>query len=200
MGQDKALLPGRNGQPLLCQTVQTALQLTSTVMIVTPWPERYRLVLPSERQNVVQFLQEQPSIRAFGSSLGSPSIASVGPLGGFAQGWTQIVSDVCLLLACDLPYLESAVLQRWWDGLQSGAGDMPMASLVPGASNMGKGWEPLCGFYHRRCLLSLYRYLASGGRSFQEWLVGVPVVPYDDVPEKMLFNCNTPEDWATVRL
>ncbi|MEL6814500.1 MAG: NTP transferase domain-containing protein [Cyanobacteria bacterium J06598_3] len=237
MGQDKALLPGRDGQPLLCQTVRTALQLAPRVVIVTPWPERYRTLLddvrsrynPALSPSAVQLVQE-------------PLPNASGPLGGFFQGWEVLTSSWCLLLACDLPYLEASVLQDWWQQLAGQSDPRTVASLVPGIGRRGKqfsaasggerspaalkgqeppavikgwepttvmkgwepttvikGWEPLCGFYHRRGLLGLKRYLAGGGRSFQGWLADVPVTPYYGVPNKMLFNCNTPQDWESVQ-
>ncbi len=191
MGQDKALLTTPSGQPLLAQTAQIAQQLTAEVVVVTPWPERYRQVVPP----TVRLLPEDQSRGD------SPR----GPLSGFAQGWTQIHADWCLLLACDLPYLESAILQRWWrwllaqtehwQRLAEPPAPLPVASLTPGI----KGWEPLCGYYHRRCLPGLLRRLASGDRSFQSWLTTVPIAAYSAVPRSMLFNCNTPSDWQAVQ-
>lgn len=190
MGRDKALLTLRSGQPLLYQTAQVAQQLTAEVVVVTPWPERYQPVVP-------------PTVR-----LVREGQVANGPLSGFVQGWAQVNSDWCLLLACDLPYLESAVLQRWWIWLlarieqieqrcscrpEASPAD-PAASLVPGA----KGWEPLCGYYHRSCLAGLTQHLASGDRSFQPWLATVPIAAYSAIPPSMLFNCNTPDDWTAV--
>lgn len=191
MGQDKALLTTPSGQPLLAQTAQIAQQLTAEVVVVTPWPERYRQVVPPTVRLLLEDCSREDSPR--------------GPLSGFAQGWTQIHSDWCLLLACDLPYLESAPLQRWWCWLLAQSehwhrfaeppASLPVASLAPGS----KGWEPLCGYYHRRCLPGLWRRLASGDRAFQPWLTTVPIAAYSAVPRSMLFNCNTPSDWQTVQ-
>ena len=46
------------------------------------------------------------------------------------------------------------VLQEWTNALDSVEGEA-IAALVPQA----KGWEPLCGFYRRRCLPSLIEYI-----------------------------------------
>lgn len=189
MGQDKALLTTPSGQPLLARTAQIAQRLTAEVVIVTPWPERYRRIVPL----TVRLLLEDQEVGA-----------ASGPLGGFAQGWRQVGSDWCLLLACDLPYLDISVLQRWWNWLlvQIEHGyhveppdPWPVASLTPGI----KGWEPLCGYYHRRCLPGLLGQLASGDRAFQPWLDTVPIAAYSAVPRSMLFNCNTPGDWQAVQ-
>ena len=60
-----------------------------------------------------------------------------------------------------------------------------------------KGWEPLCGFYRRRCLPTLMEYISQGGRSFQEWLKQHPVKVLPLPDPGMLLNCNTPEDLAS---
>lgn len=228
MGTDKALLPLPNGQLLLKKIVQIGQALSSDVVVVTPWPARYESLLPS----TVVLINETPHHN--------------GPLGGFAQGWHFILSDWCLLLACDLPQLESAPLGEWWDWIQHRAPQVEakqqfgektqveannlnvnglgtaIASLsyrdhayrgisrspqlsAPQSSALKnkKQWEPLCGFYHRSCLLSLHRHLnaASDGNdshrlSFQSWLAPLNVMAYDALPKSVLFNCNTPEDWA----
>ena len=204
MGQDKALLTLPNGQLLLQRTAQVAQQLTSDILVVTPWPERYRPILSS----TVRLVKEQTASEA-------PAAANpLGPLDGFAQGWSQVRSDWCLLLACDLPNLAPTALQQWWDWLMAlslaerpsahlcsearltdAANPQIMASLTPGT----KGWEPLCGYYHRRCLPGLHRHIAGPDRSFQSWLTTIPIVAYRALPPSMLFNCNTPKDWLEVK-
>ncbi len=186
MGRDKALLTLPHGQPLLQRTAQIAQQLTSDILVITPWPERYQPVLPP----TVRLVKEQTVPHA------SPDANSLGPLGGFSQGWSLVRSDWCLLLACDLPYLEHDALQRWWHWLMAlPPAERPMASLAPGS----KGWEPLCGYYHRSCLPGLHRHVAGHNHSFQSWLTTIPIVAYRTLPAAMLFNCNTPDDWAEVR-
>ncbi|MFK8184620.1 MAG: NTP transferase domain-containing protein [Phormidesmis sp.] len=242
MGTDKALLTLPSGQPLLTKITQVAQTLTSDVVVMTPWPERYEAMLPP----AVKLLSERTHQN--------------GPLGGFVQGWNYIHSDWCLLLACDLPQLESQPLGEWWHWLQrqtiseqtiseqtiaaqmsgddvssdelNGPGadgaiasltyrdrlypDSPLANSKPWASKQpipkkqsmpGKRWEPLCGFYHRSCLPSLHRHLDAALNqdhprrlSFQSWLEPLNVMAYDALPQSVLFNCNTAEDWASLQL
>ncbi|MDZ7957285.1 MAG: molybdenum cofactor guanylyltransferase [Aulosira sp. DedQUE10] len=173
MGEDKALIPIQ-GIPLLQRVCSIAQACADTVYVVTPWPERYQhLLLPG-----CQFIQEIPS-----------SSSSHGPLVGFAQGMAQVQTDWVLLLACDLPRLKVEALQEWIARLDS-VGDDAIAALTHHA----KGWEPLCGFYHRGCLPSLLEFINKGGRSFQRWLKQNPVQVLPLLEPEMLFNCNTPED------
>jgi molybdopterin-guanine dinucleotide biosynthesis protein A len=108
---------------------------------------------------------------------------------GFAQGLAQVRTDWVLLLACDLPGLKAAVLQTWVQELAQ----VP-ETAVAYLPRHPKGWEPLCGFYRRRCLSALTDFIAAGGRSFQTWLSQqlVQELVLDEV--QVLFNCNTPHD------
>jgi molybdopterin-guanine dinucleotide biosynthesis protein A len=182
MGQDKALIP-INGVPLLRRTCETALQCANQVWVVTARSADYRTIAPP----ACQFILEE--------SVGANQFPQ-GPLVGFAQGLVHCTTPWVLLLACDLPYLQASILQRWQQQLP---GDDGAIALLPHSK---KGWEPLCGFYHRRCLESLNAYLQNGGRSFQTWLNEMPVQPiaFHPLPDlaqqeaQMLFNCNTPSD------
>ncbi|MBD2440032.1 molybdenum cofactor guanylyltransferase [Nostoc sp. FACHB-110] len=175
MGQDKALLTVE-GVPLLQRVCQIAAACAETVFIVTPWPERYQhLTLPR-----CQFILEAP--------------VNHGPLVGFAQGLAQVQTDWVLLLACDLPKLQVEVLQGWVAQLDN-VGEDAIAALA----HHPKGWEPLCGFYRRQCLPQLLDFINQGGRSFQQWLKLHPIQFLSVPTEEILFNCNTPEDWALIK-
>ncbi|NMG10677.1 molybdenum cofactor guanylyltransferase [Brasilonema sp. UFV-L1] len=179
MGRDKALIPiqGIRLLQLVCRIAQSCADI---VYVVTPWQERYQDLLPS----TVQFIKEVP----LSSETGSEQQAH-GPMIGFAQALESVQTDWVLLLACDLPNLRVEVLQEWATTLDS-VEDEAIAALVPQA----KGWEPLCGFYRRRCLSSLVEYINQGGRSFQEWLKQHPVKALPLRDPQMLFNCNTQQD------
>jgi molybdopterin-guanine dinucleotide biosynthesis protein A len=184
MGQDKALLPVQ-GMPLLQRVCNIAAGCADRVCIVTPWPESYQhLTLPR-----CQFIKEVPLSGETGNEF-----VSHGPLVGFAQGLAQVKTDWVLLLACDLPKLQLEALQTWVAELPS-VGEDAIAALA----HHTKGWEPLCGFYRRRCLPQLLDFINQGGRSFQQWLQQHPVQVLSVPAEEMLLNCNTPEDWALIR-
>ena len=180
MGRDKALIPIQ-GVPLLQLICQIAASCADTVYVVTPWQERYQHLLSP----TVQFIREVPlSGETSGESLPQ------GPLIGFAQALAYVQTDWVLLLACDLPKLRVEVLQEWAVALDGVEDEGIMAALV----HHTKGWEPLCGFYRRRCLPSLMQYINQGGRSFQEWLKQHPVQALPLPDPEMLFNCNTQDD------
>ncbi len=199
MGRDKALLP-IGGVPLLQRVCSVAQHCASTVYVVTPWPERYQM-LPI----TCRFIQEVPLLTASTSMTPrelsltsshpiSPSPLPHGPLIGFAQGLAQVQTNWVLLLACDLPRLQTKVLQKWADELENVAEEA--IALLP---RHAKGWEPLCGFYRRRCLPDLINFIDQGGHSFQHWLTqhAVQILPLPE-DNQMLFNCNTPADLNAV--
>lgn len=181
MGQDKALLE-LDGVPLIQRTYYIAHQCANPVYVVTPWIERYRDILPPD----CEFIQETRQ---------SGETKSHGPLVGFAQALPHVKTEWVLLLACDLPYLKLEVLQNWLTELENVSAEA--ITLLP--KNSQGWWEPLCGFYRCTCLPELTNFVEMGGRSFQKWLTHQPVqeLTLDNV--QMLFNCNTPEEWAIAK-
>ncbi|NET46138.1 molybdenum cofactor guanylyltransferase [Okeania sp. SIO2B3] len=171
MGKDKALISWQN-IPMLKRVYQVASECTEKVYIITPWPEKYQHILPTE----CEWLTE---------------IKTEGPLVAFTQGLAQINSDWILLLGCDLPLLNLDIIQTWATQLNQLSPEI--LALVPKTS---QGWEPLCGFYRQQIKIELKKYLEQGNHSFQKLLAQIPVQPLsiDTQAEKMLFNCNTPSD------
>ncbi len=186
MGRDKALIVVE-GIPLLQRTCAIALQCAPQVLVVTAAMRDYSKVVP-DRCGLIE------------ETLLPGNSKPQGPLVGFAQGLaqsqTQIKAEWVLLLACDLPRLNQAVLQLWILQLAWVGGAI---ALLPKGE---KGWEPLCGFYRTDCLPSLTQFINRGGRSLQVWLAQeiVQTIQFSDDPDEnrqeqaMLFNCNTPDD------
>jgi molybdenum cofactor guanylyltransferase len=172
MGVDKALVSWQ-GIPLLGRVFAVAQACCTQVSVLTPWPERYQTLLPS----TVNWLVEPPIF--------------AGPMAALVQGMEAIQTPWVLLLACDMPKLEGAVLMRWIQALTETAA----IAHVPYHQNR---WEPLCGFYHMDALPSLKAYVAEQGdrASFQKWLCAIDAVPLavDSAIAPMFFNCNTPKE------
>ncbi len=176
MGRDKALIL-IGDVPMLQRICQIAEACTEQVYVVTPWPERYQDLLSPKSQFIREVLLPQET---------GDEPKTHGPLVGFSQGLTQVTTDWVLLLACDLPKLRVEVLQEWIAGLKQIPEDA-IAALV----YRNNRWEPLCGFYRRRCLPELNKYIEQGGRSFQEWLKQNPVQALPLLDSEMLFNFNS---------
>jgi molybdenum cofactor guanylyltransferase len=172
MGVDKALATWQ-GIPLLGRVFAVAQACCTQVSVLTPWPERYQTLLP----RTVNWLVEPPTF--------------AGPMAALVQGMEAIQTPWVLLLACDMPKLEGAVLMRWIQALT----ETTAIAYVPYHQNR---WEPLCGFYHMDALPSLKAYVAEQGdrASFQKWLCAIDAVPLavDSAIAPMFFNCNTPKE------
>jgi molybdenum cofactor guanylyltransferase len=173
MGTDKALIE-IEGIPLIQRIARLAQSLTSQVYVVTSTPEKYQSYVPE-----CQLVRET-----------NPQ----GSLTGFSLGLAEIQTEWVLLLACDLPNLKIEPLEEWASRLPQIAIDA--IAYLP---HHPKGWEPLCGFYRRKALSPLQKYIAGGGRSFQEWLPQHLVVEIPVANRDLLFNCNTPADLKAVR-
>ena len=213
MGRDKALIPIK-GVPLIRRIYEAAAPHCAGVYVISFWGDRYRAVLPKNCQFIpesrLEDMQEGipqnsqvPQFSVFShQSKDVQTPYTHGPLIGFYQGLSYLrrqstegeAVDWILLLACDLPNLNATVIQRWSDRLAH-CPESAIALLPPHGS---KGWHPLCGFYHRRCLPSLERFIVQGGRSFQKWLAKEEVRSLLVDDSDLLFNCNTPIDLQRV--
>jgi molybdopterin-guanine dinucleotide biosynthesis protein A len=198
MGRDKTLLE-INGETLLFKTCRTALEVADTVYVVVRSRLQYDMA-------IADFLSTHRSVKNLSMVIDQQFD---GALVGFWQGLQAISepTDWILLLACDLPNLQSDILQIWAAHLA----DLPESAIayLPRHTNydsnknpndnLRKQWEPLCGFYRWSCRDSLMEFINQGGRSFQKWLENLEVVEIENVAASMLFNCNTPKDFDSVQ-
>ncbi|MEB3336441.1 MAG: molybdenum cofactor guanylyltransferase, partial [Leptolyngbyaceae bacterium] len=115
MGQDKALIPV-GGVPMIQRVWAIAQQCASPIYVVTPWPERYQPLLPTD----CRFVHETPL---------AGETAAHGPLVGFAQGLAHVQTEWVLLLACDLPQLQVQIFQAWMQQLEDEQNEGAIALL-----------------------------------------------------------------------
>ena len=119
-------------------------------------------------------------------------IAGEGPLSGLAGGLAVCPDGLHALLACDLPFVESAVLTRL-EELAGGAD-----AVVPAVDGRR---HPLCALYRRDCLEPARSCLAAGRRRMEDLLDRVnvrSVGPEEALPAPLtraVLNVNTPEDY-----
>lgn len=78
-------------------------------------------------------------------------VRDIGPLGGIYTALKHCRTAHCLILACDLPFL-SGELVRF---LSENAGDADIFAI-----DAGKGPEPLCAVYAKRCLPTIEAQIA----------------------------------------
>ncbi|MEO0539593.1 MAG: molybdenum cofactor guanylyltransferase [Cyanobacteria bacterium P01_A01_bin.105] len=176
MGQDKGLLV-KDSQTLIASACTAAQACTTSVHLLTPWPDRYRPHIPKATTL-------HPEIQ--------PATGATGPLVALAKALGQLPTDLdwLLLLACDWVGLSTQTLVKGRQQLVH----LPQDTLAY-LPRTPKGWEPLHGFYRLpRLRQELPRAVAQGTRAFQPWLATIPVTIWP-VDMTRLINCNTPTDW-----
>ncbi len=170
MGTDKARLPFGD-TTLLQHVVRRVEAVCAPVYVVASRPDSY----PEVKIPVV-----------------ADRFPGRGPLEGLAVGLEQVRTACAAVVACDLPFVEPALLR----GLVASLGDGDAA--VPYTDRP----QPLCAVY-RREVFRLASELAERGASLQELLRRLRVRFLDSGvlrgwdPDLASFrNLNTPEDYA----
>jgi molybdenum cofactor guanylyltransferase len=167
MGRDKALLP-LNGCPLAMWIARAVAQSAGTATLVGP-PERY-------------------------SGMGFPAIPDLfpgeGPLGGILTALRHSNAEWNLIVACDMPNIDAALLSRLLDAAKQSSPD----ALLP-VTPEGRP-QPLCAVYRRTCLAPFEKAFSEGARKVAAALAAVRCLrpPMGEVSQFQ--NVNTPEDWA----
>jgi molybdopterin-guanine dinucleotide biosynthesis protein A len=119
-----------------------------------------------------------------------------GPLGGLDAALAAASGDPTVLVACDMPFLSTALLRR----LVELAGDADAA--MP---RTDRGYHPLCAAYARVCRAVVARHLAEGRLRLTDLVHDLRVRTLDagDLaafgdPDRLLANLNTPEDYRVI--
>ncbi|MBV8907245.1 MAG: molybdenum cofactor guanylyltransferase [Acidobacteriia bacterium] len=167
MGRDKALLPLRGRA--LGQYIADAVAAAAGRVVLVGDPERY-------------------------GPLGYPVIPDrypgEGPLGGILTALADTAADWNLVLACDMPEVETHFLETLLHAAEERGGDV----LTP-AGPSGRS-EPLCSVYHRRALPAFELVFARGERKISAALAAVRTAVLPVAGVDFTQNINTPEDWA----
>jgi molybdopterin-guanine dinucleotide biosynthesis protein A len=124
----------------------------------------------------------------------SDIVPGCGPLGGLHAALTAARHDALFLVACDMPYVSTALVEYLFS-LAGGAD-----AVVPRSE---RGYHPLCAVYTRACLEPVAARLADRRLKMRELLdsVRTRAVPLEEIrqfgdPDRLLANVNTPADYA----
>lgn len=173
MGQDKALLPFF-GETLLERVLNRVNQLGDELLVTTNHPERF------PHLGVPMITDELPG---------------QGALGGLLTALLAAQFSTVIIVACDMPFVNSAILTEASDQLQSRQADV----VIPRTEY---GYEPLHAVYRREtCLPAVRAALAAGEQRLISWYPSVKVIPVEkedlikhDPLGIAFWNLNTPDD------
>ena len=179
MGVDKALLPLRPGDPPLARVVVDRVRRVAGEVFVVA--------------------NERPGYEAFGVPVVPDRYPDGATLGGVATALEVAAADVCLVVACDMPFLNVDLLR--WMADQPRDYDV-LVPRVPGESRQGSGfiYQTLHAIYRKSCLPAIQWHLSAGRRQVIGFFPDVTVREVDDDQLQRLdsegwsfFNANTPE-------
>lgn len=172
MGRDKALLEW-DGATLLGRTYDLLASVCGAATVVGP-AERY-------------------------SSLNLPLIADLrggcGPLGGLEAALTDCAgkAEWALVVACDMPALETAALAHLVEQARLHPGSQAILPLSPSGRE-----EPLCALYRPEALAVVCKQLDTGDFKLRHAIAALPAHRLQlDLPRHFL-NINQPEDWEAL--
>jgi molybdopterin-guanine dinucleotide biosynthesis protein A len=176
MGRDKShLILG--GETLVARAARTLGALSDDVVVVADTLE--------PRGNLA-------------ARLTSDVIAGGGALSGIHAGLVAARHEFALVVACDMPFLNLALLRH-------------IASLAPGHDAVVPHWqgefEPLHAVYSRQCVAVVEAILRRGGRRVIDIYAAIRVrylepeeITRFDPEGLSFFNINSPEDWERAQV
>ena len=138
------------------------------------------------------------------ADLGVPAVADAvadrGAIGGLYTALLEARYDRVIVLACDMPFVPAALLQRL--AVESTDGE-EIDAVVPRSA---RGLEPLCAVYRTRIAPRVKSAIDRGELRLTDLLAGIQVrelgegawAPYDD-DGTLFVNVNTPHDYARAR-
>ena len=176
MGQDKAFLPIA-GQPVIQRVLERVRPLSDDVIIVTNTPDRYT---PDNTFRVV-----------------ADVFPGKGSLGGIYSALTAARHSHCLIVACDMPFLNPSLLEH-------------LIRLAPGydvvVPRIADRLETTHAVYGRACLAAIERQLAHNDLQIRRFFPEVRVrvveqaeVAHFDAKLHSFLNMNTPSDWERLQ-
>lgn len=127
------------------------------------------------------------------------AIANAGPLGGIYTALLDAAHDRVLVIACDLPFVTAALLERLV--AESRSSD-DVDAVVP---RTARGLEPLCALYLTRCADAARKRIEAGAlqaagllESLRTRLLGPEALAQYD-GGSLFENVNTPHDHERAR-
>lgn len=158
----------------------------------------HALELAKAATGSVQIIGSSEKFAAFGQ-LAEDIFPGHGPLAGIHRALTSTQTELNLILAVDMPFLQPGVLNY----LVAQARNSAATVVVPAA---GRGLQPLCAVYRRDFAQVAERWLVAGKNKIDCLFAEVQtrVIKQDELErngfsEEMFRNLNTELDWQEAR-
>lgn len=124
-----------------------------------------------------------------------------GPLAGLAAGLGHIATPWAFVVACDMPFMEPAVVELLGRYRSNPPSILPCQAVVPVVQGHP---QPLAAFYARSCLGTIRAHLAGDGKRSLRAILEQLQVRYVDEAEllradpelRSFFDLDTPQDVA----
>ncbi len=165
MGRDKALLPLRSG--LLIQTIAAKAAAAAGTAVLIGDPDRYGRL----------GIECLPDLRP-----------GMGPLAGIETALASGRGELNLVLACDMPDIET----RWLRRLLAGARQTDQRCIV--TREPDGALQPLCAVYRSHCLGLVEAALDEGRLKLLELVRELKACALQI--DTTISNINTPQEWA----
>lgn len=130
---------------------------------------------------------ELDALAALGMETVPDRFPGEGPLGGVVTGLGECSSPIVVVLACDQPAVEAAVVARLVGGLESAPDAFAAVAVADGVRQV------LTGAYRRSTIDVLSGAFSSGERSLRGALAGLMVVEVEIDP-RLVVDLDSPED------
>ncbi|HNB51646.1 MAG TPA: molybdenum cofactor guanylyltransferase [Anaerolineales bacterium] len=177
MGRDKALVSFQ-GMTMIEYILQQTKGLTQDTIVITNTPEDYRFL------NLPLF----PDV-----------IPDWGALGGLYTAIACAPQETCLVLACDMPFVNRPLLEHLLALLPGH--DAAIPHLDPTGNQMPAFAEPFRAVYRKSCLTPIQTAIETGQRRIISFFHAVNIrfvnrgeLEQFDPELRTFFNVNTPED------
>jgi molybdopterin-guanine dinucleotide biosynthesis protein A len=177
MGTDKATLIHPDGRPLVRRTIDLLVE-AGCEHIVLSLRHDQELPLSIEKSAMISIVRD-------------PEGASEGPLVGILSAMQSATEANWLVLACDLPRLNTKTLQHLVSSLNPGETFLSYRSEFDGLP------EPLCAFYATEARTILEQAKANGFRCPRKVLIQNDCRLLEPIIPRTLDNANTPQDWQS---
>jgi molybdopterin-guanine dinucleotide biosynthesis protein A len=173
MREDKAAL-----------TIHRRPQLELAFELLNPFVSRVFVSVREDQRN-------DPLRAAFPQIVDGPGVR--GPLAGIMAAQAAHLQAAWLVVACDLPLLDSTTLAHLLAERDEGRLATAFASATDGLP------EPLCAVYEPASRDAILRFVTRGGSCPRKFLIAHDVALLKPASPRALANANTPEELAAAR-